>query len=447
MFQDLLKHISEGQLYPPQKFGSLICIPVIERSGHGKPKALATRECLSCVKVSGLGGIGKRGIQVTAKSFTDETLTENKALSLDLIMTVITKMNGDIQKYFKICGTGNLSDKAKLLIEERWTKHKKPVSIPPSQPENTRLLGKERQRNTSRAPSARGSMPSFSSPSKESSSRVKSRKSSASNERSSNQHEELPFKLRLGNKAKSESPKSVDRLGPIPRDGPFTFNYDTKKTQMHSDADNNYSQTKKLSLFQEWEQQQGSAERSETPITSIDSYPEVDGVAVLESKTQSATGAAVSLRARLQQIRNKHRTSSSGNKNAVSPYDLLPQPPSPKRTDDAGAILQPLLPPVENNSNPFSEVMKQFNFLLGQPKPFSEHDRYLLAVIESLEKLHASLTKITLPNHDYSIVELKELRQCVKSDINSFTDQLIRCVHTFAFSINLLLAQVFYSFI
>ena len=125
MFQDLLSMVVDDGLYPPQRYGPHICIVVVERTSHAKARGLATKECRSCVELGGLDGIGKKGIQVTAKAFSEESLAENRTTSLDLIVAIIEKMNGDLQKYARTCGNSNLSDKAKELIEERWIKHEK----------------------------------------------------------------------------------------------------------------------------------------------------------------------------------------------------------------------------------------------------------------------------------------------------------------------------------
>jgi len=104
------------------KYGSAICVNVIENSSNSKTRGIATRELQVCVQSSGLNAIGKKGILVTAKAFSEENLPENKAFYLDLIETVILKMNSDTNKYFKICGSSALSGKARDAIGARMAK-------------------------------------------------------------------------------------------------------------------------------------------------------------------------------------------------------------------------------------------------------------------------------------------------------------------------------------
>ena len=98
---------------------------MIESTINAKTRGIAIRELRFCVESCGLNGIGKKGLQVQAKSFSEENLLENKGFHLDLIQAIIFKMNGDINKYFKICGSTALSRKSKDLIEERMAKVQK----------------------------------------------------------------------------------------------------------------------------------------------------------------------------------------------------------------------------------------------------------------------------------------------------------------------------------
>lgn len=113
--------ISDG-IYPLEKYGSMICISVIENSSTPKTRGLAVRECHLCVEKVGLGAVGKKGVLAIAKSFSDETFTENKVLFLDLIELIIMKMNGDVKRFFKLCGGAYLSSKAKDSIDKRMAK-------------------------------------------------------------------------------------------------------------------------------------------------------------------------------------------------------------------------------------------------------------------------------------------------------------------------------------
>ena len=113
------------KIYQPQKFGSLICVPVAERSSNAKARVLAMTECRFCVEKVGLNAIGKRGMLHVCKTLSEEPLVENRIAALDLIEEIIRKLNGDTKRFYIACGN-SLSDKAKGMIEERWSKHNSP---------------------------------------------------------------------------------------------------------------------------------------------------------------------------------------------------------------------------------------------------------------------------------------------------------------------------------
>jgi len=107
-------------IYAPQNYGPQICIMVLERSSNSKARLLALTESCRCVEAVGLSGIGKRGIIHVCKVLSEDNLIEIRNAALDLTDMVISKMNGNIERFIKACGA-NLSDKAKQSIQERWT--------------------------------------------------------------------------------------------------------------------------------------------------------------------------------------------------------------------------------------------------------------------------------------------------------------------------------------
>ena len=66
---------------------------MIESTINAKTRGIAIRELRFCVESRVLNGIGKKGLQVQAKSFSEENLLENKGFHLDLIQAIILKMN------------------------------------------------------------------------------------------------------------------------------------------------------------------------------------------------------------------------------------------------------------------------------------------------------------------------------------------------------------------
>lgn len=110
------------ELVPAKVLGPVGCVSVIERSGNAKARASASSLCLECIAVAGLAGIGKKGVIAAAKALSEEHIPENKSAMLDLLEAILERMNGDIQRFVRICGPG-FDAKSRELLEERWRKH------------------------------------------------------------------------------------------------------------------------------------------------------------------------------------------------------------------------------------------------------------------------------------------------------------------------------------
>lgn len=117
-------------LLPPKRLG-MLCVAMIDNSPHAKARAQACHTCLACVEKTGLAAVGKKGVLSAAKLLSHETTTY-RAAALDLMEVILAKMNGDINRLVRICGP-NLSDKARLLLEERrrksYAKEPEPLSV------------------------------------------------------------------------------------------------------------------------------------------------------------------------------------------------------------------------------------------------------------------------------------------------------------------------------
>jgi hypothetical protein len=123
-FYDEIKNLLQREaLLPAKRLGSVVCVAIMEGSPHTKSRALACQICRECVEKAGLSGIGKKGLLSAAKLLSQEPLKYRSA-SLDLLETILLKMNGDFQRLVRICGT-NLSDKARQQLEDIWKKHEK----------------------------------------------------------------------------------------------------------------------------------------------------------------------------------------------------------------------------------------------------------------------------------------------------------------------------------
>jgi len=231
MFQDLISQINDGGLYPPQRYGPHICMIVVERTHHAKTRGLAMKGCQGCIELCGLDGIGRKGIQVTAKAFSEENLTENRTIALDLMVAVIERLNGDLLKFAKLCGNSNLSDKAKVSIEERWAKHEQ-QSGPGGRNDNVTSRPRRAAASSLRSSSARNSsIPGFT---------PNSRKNTRASMGAANDGGEDGFptlKLNLDNafhlssaeRLAGPSAKTDEDLSP--RENPFTFQYSSQRSQ------------------------------------------------------------------------------------------------------------------------------------------------------------------------------------------------------------------------
>lgn len=113
-------------LLTPKRLG-MVCVAVIDSSPHAKAKAQACHTCLSCIEKTGLAGFGKKGVVATARMLSQDT-TMHRMAALELMESILSKMNGDIIRLARICGP-SLSDKGQQLLEERWYKnHSKDIT-------------------------------------------------------------------------------------------------------------------------------------------------------------------------------------------------------------------------------------------------------------------------------------------------------------------------------
>ena len=74
---------------------------------------------------------------MAAKSLSEEKVAENRMAALALMETILSRMNGDLQRLTRICGA-NLSDKALKLLQERWAKRESKAAHPPSTQRRTK---------------------------------------------------------------------------------------------------------------------------------------------------------------------------------------------------------------------------------------------------------------------------------------------------------------------
>lgn len=107
------------KVYPAQKFGSVICMKVLEKSKSNPSRPLAAELCLIAVQSAGVPAIGKKGLIILSSALNEETIAEVKKVYVDLFEIVVEKLKGDTDKLFSAI---NPSDKVKAMIMERCGK-------------------------------------------------------------------------------------------------------------------------------------------------------------------------------------------------------------------------------------------------------------------------------------------------------------------------------------
>mmetsp|Transcript_363 Transcript_363/g.549 ORF Transcript_363/g.549 Transcript_363/m.549 type:complete len:1476 (+) Transcript_363:109-4536(+) len=380
MIPDLITNLISDGLYPFDKYGSIICVSVIEHSTAPKTRGLAIRECQMCVEKAGLSAVGKKGILAVAKSFSDETITENKTLFLDLIETIIMKMNGDMKKFLKICGNAHLSSKAKDAIQKRVSKKIKSESSKSNKQRQSRVSMSSRR---SVAPPAPGT------------NNREMKEAPMKRERAHDNHvvrkQEDDYERfnddRVARGHRSDDERFNDNhvtrrhQGDDENDGPFKFSFTSSGT---SRASNSYPE-------------EGTRTTSVTETTSLSQE--------YTSKREANSGAAASLRERLRQIRDRHQP--EGNQS------LSPVPPSVQFSASRDG---PPSPPRPNTL--IRSIMEDVDDLLGQQIPLGKNtDKSSLALV-GLRKIHAALSNGSTDSTGTDPLILSQLRDEIKFKVS-----------------------------
>jgi len=376
---------------------------------------LATHECQSCVNICGLGGIGKRGIQITAKSLSDESIAENRAAFLDLIETVIAKMNGDIQKYFRVCGTSALSDKAKEHIRERWSRHVKASGATNANAPDKKAM------SAKRTPRSQVASTSSSPPRNR---RVDTKPDDrftpkyAEDKNNNDTFENQTYKSGHHNTPINSAYQSTNENEPIRSDQGFMPSHDSSPWQVDQERTHNLQVTPGSQLNSRDEQNNTYSNRSTQKIDSNE-VPKINGIEGGPSRyAASPSEAAAALRARLQQIREKHQSATPSNRtDQVS------------RRDDSAAAGSPLSSPLTgrklvNSSDIYNEIMTEALLVLQERTTLSENNPVLIKSVENVKTLHAALTNTSFSDCKLNLSELKSLRDGVVPNVSSCVEYL-----------------------
>jgi hypothetical protein len=355
---------------PLKVLGQAVCVPLIEKSPHAKTRGLAYVECTECVDGVGLNAIGKKGVLLASKAMSTESLPENKAALLELMLTILDKMNGDIEKLARICGPSHLSDKSKSLLEERYSK--RAASRPAS------------ARGRSQVPSSKGNRDVLDS--------------------ISGVIDELPsLELRLGEGSYSPVGKAKNK-GSVSSSGPFTFSFQSRHNNRTQDG-NRYSGASRDDV---------SPVYADSDTRAIpETRRETDAPPAYESHKQSPISAAASLRARLLKIRGKGTEESGMVANSSSP----PQSSWPVELRNSAG---------NGSGDVYQQSLKSIDRLLHKSKPLAEGDADLELCISALKTFHAALSNQPSTTVDVSFETLSALRQEIANNTVELIEHLTR---------------------
>jgi len=424
LFDDILSSLSQGDICSAAIYGSLICVSVIEKSTNAKTRVIATRECKKCVLGNGLSSIGRKGIQVSAKSLSEENLAENRVVLLDLIEVVVSKMNNDLPKYFKNCGL-NLSSKARELIKERIVKHgKQEQGRRPLNPARASLTPQRKQMSGDRNISDRRKQISGT---KELDLPTYNRSDSLSTVSRS-------LNLRLESSSSLEEGSSTAFAK---SDEAFTFSYSNNNTVVNRDPSPISNQDEGTSLKKYLNSTKENASQNniqEDVQKNLNSYLLSTGVQVSSpsdmGRPSTSGTAAASLRERLQNIRKKHMSIANESPVAnevtniplqTSKFDIYP-------SNEVNENLSP-------TTSSYQQICADARKLLSKQTPISEADETFPLALDGLRKIHASLS--SGPTQTITLEERESigLRRSIKDDISSCVD-IVSCLFHFGFNCN-----------
>lgn len=414
---------------PAKRLGSVVAVAMLERASHAKARVAACQDCCRCVDQLGLSGIGKKGVIIVAKAVSEETLSENRAAALDLMELVLSRMNGDMQRLCRICGS-SLSDKARRLIEERWSRRK-------TNPPASRHAEDSSARRSSKIPTPNKASPS------EKNARLSSAASSLAPPKGHSGNgtilqDELPA-LVLRRQTMASPPAKETIGGKRDTIGGSSASF---LPGFSSGSGLNFAASSTL------RNDDDSLCKTSAPPLSLPSSVQYDPAANPITKAtndRESFSAAASLRARLLKIREK-------SKNSDSPYAVAPQDKIHMERIEGERKSVPD-PPVEEESNTVPSLfvespgrnecfeqqighheesseyilgLRIINGLLSKPLPLGEGDKDLDDGIEIMKKFHGAMSKQQSVVVGLSSEELGMLRQSIVDNIDEMIERLSR---------------------
>lgn len=410
-----MEQIKAEELLASKRLGPLVCVAVIEGSSTPKARLLACKECSYCVEKIGLSGIGKRGVLAFAKALSEEKLQENRNALVDLLVVLVSRMNGDMQRFTRICGS-SLSGKARSLIEEQLAKGeggdqtgvpRSGIPKPSPRRDSQRLstVPKPARTTPSKLPVLRSNQTPTSAP-------VGMRESSNSDD---GFEDELPaLDLRFGTRATPSGPTSLNRAGIDENDRssqPSRLTSSPLAEMSPSVSGDDDSVNQNLDVREPEDDKSAENENIRTALFSASD-------SVIETKDSSDSGgAAASLRARLIKIRERNRNGNGSVPDSHSNDDASPRncagdehlSASSKESVSIGSEVPPDTSATEGlhpetlshetlvlatSSNGYLEgYLDTIRHLLSRTLPLSEEDDEIIEATDVLKSLHAAVSQ------------------------------------------------------
>ena len=325
---------------------------------------MACHMCQECIDLVGLSACGKRGVLAAAKLLSEEKVPESKMAALNLMETILSRMNGDTQRLTRICGP-NLTDKALDLVEEKWQKRCTTTRTPARMPKPERPSGYDPTppHPTMGSPDGQPSL-----------------------------FDELPaLSLRSGRREPVQR-RLTAAASDEPSSAVFAF---PRNVRRGPEKDSNIVE-------------------SDARVSSS-GEPDSNFLAPSrpETEMQENLGTASSLRARLLKIREKSKAPVKA-LDAFEVKAVAGGSPTIEAPTDTAQI------------DVFEEEMNVIRSLVAKEGPFAENHPDLQACIDTLKRFHAALSKQQKTEVGMTAAGLSHLRKSIGDNMELTVEQLTR---------------------
>jgi hypothetical protein len=421
LFDELVVQMKVEEVIPMKRLGSVVAVSMLERASHAKARWAACQDCSRCVEQLGLSGIGKKGVLVAAKALSEETLSENRTACLDLMELVLSRMNGDVQRLARICGSF-LSDKARRLVDERCQR-RKTNGIPSKQSEDVTS-------RRSRIPTPQKATPT---PVERPTSRLSpgipapgATLSGLGTSSGTELQDELPA-LVLRHKA-TASPAHEGTRG-LSANGSNTNHL----TRINASTDCMSFSYSSSSILTDHESKPSRLFTPSLPPISSQPPPTLNLPSLRMNAPRESVGAAADLRARLMKIREKSKNPSeitlSVQPSATVNAEATARTPHAESVTRESLEALSILPSSNQiDGSEYQSGMTAIDELLRAATPLPEGSKILDDGIECMKRFHAALSKQQNVGVGLTSENLSVLRQSIIHNVDEIIERLARYV-------------------